>query len=50
MRMKYTQRKNAILLLEDGTVFYGKSVVNLEGTAFGEICFNTKKHKKRIHS
>jgi carbamoyl-phosphate synthase small subunit len=39
--MKYTQRKDAILLLEDGTVFYGKSVANLEGTAFGEICFNT---------
>jgi len=29
--MKYTQRKDAILLLEDGTVFYGKSVANLEG-------------------
>jgi len=39
--MKYTQRKDAILLLEDGTVFYGKSIANLEGTAFGEICFNT---------
>ncbi|MEK9583520.1 MAG: carbamoyl-phosphate synthase domain-containing protein, partial [Flavobacteriaceae bacterium] len=39
--MKYTQRKDAVLLLEDGTVFYGKSVGNIEGTAFGEICFNT---------
>ncbi|MDA0677902.1 MAG: carbamoyl phosphate synthase small subunit, partial [Bacteroidetes bacterium] len=39
--MKYIQRRKAVLLLEDGTVFYGKSVANLEGTAFGEICFNT---------
>ncbi len=38
--MKYTKRKKAILLLEDGTVFEGKSI-GIEGTAFGEICFNT---------
>ena len=38
--MKYTQHKKAILLLEDGTVFEGKSI-GIEGTAFGEICYNT---------
>ncbi len=38
--MKYTQRKKAILLLEDGTIFEGKSV-GREGTAMGEVCFNT---------
>lgn len=38
--MKYIQRKKAILLLEDGTVFEGKSL-GREGTAFGEICYNT---------
>ncbi|WP_196885215.1 glutamine-hydrolyzing carbamoyl-phosphate synthase small subunit [Aureivirga sp. CE67] len=38
--MKYTQHNKAILLLEDGTVFEGKSI-GIEGTAFGEICFNT---------
>lgn len=38
--MKYTQRKKAILLLEDGTIFEGKSI-GIEGTAFGELCFNT---------
>ncbi len=38
--MKYQRKKEAVLLLEDGTTFYGKSV-GLEGTASGEICFNT---------
>ena len=38
--MKYTQKKPAIVLLEDGTIFYGKAV-GKEGSAFGEICFNT---------
>ena len=38
--MKYTPRKKAILLLEDGTVFEGKSI-GIDGSAFGEICFNT---------
>lgn len=38
--MNYTQRKKAILLLEDGTFFEGKSV-GIEGTSFGEICYNT---------
>ena len=30
----------AILLLEDGTVFHGKSAGKI-GTTVGEICFNT---------
>ena len=38
--MDYKQHKKAILLLEDGTVFEGKSV-GMDGTAFGEICYNT---------
>ena len=38
--MKYQQRKKAIVLLADGTIFYGKSV-GIEGTLTGEICFNT---------
>lgn len=38
--MKYKQRKKAIILLEDGTIFYGKSI-GKDGTAFGEVCFNT---------
>ena len=38
--MKHPIRKKAILLLADGTIFEGKSV-GIEGTAVGEICFNT---------
>ena len=38
--MSYIQRPKAIILLEDGTVFSGKSV-GISGTSFGEICFNT---------
>jgi carbamoyl-phosphate synthase small subunit len=38
--MKYSQRKKAILLLADGTIFEGKSI-GTDGTAFGEICYNT---------
>lgn len=38
--MEYIERKKALLVLKDGTVFYGKSI-GIEGTAFGEICFNT---------
>tara|TARA_B100000575_G_scaffold293045_1_gene303214 strand:+ start:2110 stop:3207 length:1098 start_codon:yes stop_codon:yes gene_type:complete len=38
--MKYKSRKKAILLLADGTIFYGKSI-GQEGTAYGEVCFNT---------
>lgn len=32
--------KPAVLLLDDGTVFHGRST-GLDGTAWGEICFNT---------
>ena len=39
--MKYQVKKKAIILLEDGTIFYGKAVGNKEGSAVGEICFNT---------
>lgn len=39
--MKYQSKKRALILLADGTIFYGKSVGNKEGTAFGEVCFNT---------
>jgi len=39
--MTYQKQKKALILLADGTVFYGKSVGNNEGTAFGEVCFNT---------
>ncbi len=38
--MKYTIRKKALVLLADGTIFYGKSI-GIEGTVTGEICFNT---------
>lgn len=38
--MKYQRRKKALVLLADGTVFHGKSI-GIEGTATGEICFNT---------
>lgn len=38
--MKYTTRQKAILLLSDGTIFHGKSI-GIDGTAFGEVCFNT---------
>lgn len=39
--MKYQSKKKALLLLADGTIFYGKAVGGKEGTAFGEVCFNT---------
>lgn len=38
--MKYTTRQQALLLLADGTIFYGKSI-GISGTTFGEVCFNT---------
>lgn len=38
--MKYKEFKKAILLLEDGTIFEGKSV-GIEGTTIGEVCYNT---------
>lgn len=39
--MKYQTRKKALILLADGTIFFGKAVGNKEGSAFGEVCFNT---------
>ena len=39
--MKYQAKRKAIILLEDGTIFYGKAVGNKEGSATGEVCFNT---------
>ncbi len=38
--MNYQTRKKAIILLADGTQFFGKSI-GIEGTVTGEICFNT---------
>ena len=38
--MQYSNRKSAIIILEDGTTFFGKSI-GIHGTAFGEVCFNT---------
>ncbi len=38
--MKYNKKKPAVLLLEDGTIFHGKSN-GIEGFATGELCFNT---------
>ncbi len=38
--MKYSPKKSALLLLEDGTVFHGKAAGKI-GAATGEICFNT---------
>lgn len=38
---KYSfDEKEGVLLLSDGTVFYGKSI-GIQGTAKGELCFNT---------
>ena len=38
--MQYSKRKSAIIILEDGTTFFVKSI-GIHGTAFGEVCFNT---------
>ena len=40
LTMEYNRKENAVIVLNDGTVFYGKSV-GVAGTAYGEICFNT---------
>ena len=37
---QYISKKKAFVLLEDGTIFHGKSI-GLDGTAYGELCFNT---------
>ena len=34
--MKYQNRKKALILLADGTIFHGKAVGDKEGSAFGE--------------
>ncbi len=39
--MNFQNQKKALILLEDGTIFHGKSIANIEGTAVGEVCFNT---------
>lgn len=39
--MGYTIRQKAAVILEDGTVFYGKAIGKTQGTSYGEICFNT---------
>lgn len=39
--MKYHTKKDALILLADGTIFHGKAVGGKEGTALGEVCFNT---------
>ena len=39
--MKSIMQRPALILLADGTIFHGTSVGNKEGTAFGEVCFNT---------
>ena len=46
-KMKYQAKRKAIILLADGTIFFGKSVGDKEGTAFGEVCFNTTKRYLR---
>ena len=38
--MKYKERPDAVLILEDGAVFHGKAVGKI-GTSTGEIAFNT---------
>ncbi|HLT65744.1 MAG TPA: glutamine-hydrolyzing carbamoyl-phosphate synthase small subunit, partial [Flavobacterium sp.] len=38
--MKYITKDKAVVLLSDGTIFYGKSI-GIKGTTTGEICFNT---------
>ena len=38
--MAYRLKKQAFVLLADGTQFFGKSI-GIDGDAFGEICFNT---------
>ena len=38
--MKNGSRKKALIILQDGTIFFGKAL-GVDGTAFGELCFNT---------
>jgi len=38
--MKYKAKQKALLVLEDGAIFYGHAA-GYKGTATGEVCFNT---------
>jgi carbamoyl-phosphate synthase small subunit len=38
--MAYIEKQDAVIILEDGAVFYGKCIGS-GGTSSGEICFNT---------
>ncbi|MGB5982217.1 MAG: glutamine-hydrolyzing carbamoyl-phosphate synthase small subunit [Nonlabens sp.] len=38
--MGYIEKQDAVIILEDGAIFYGKSI-GAGGSASGEICFNT---------
>lgn len=38
--MKYSKKLDAVVILEDGTIFHGKAI-GKSGTSFGEVCFNT---------
>ena len=40
LKMRFVEKKDAVLVLEDGTVFYGKAA-GLIGKTTGEIAFNT---------
>ena len=37
---EYSSRNKALILLQDGTIFFGKSL-GVKGNAYGELCFNT---------
>ena len=38
--MNYKALNKAVVVLADGTKFFGKSI-GIDGTGFGEICYNT---------
>ena len=38
--VKDSIQNKAIILLKDGTIFFGKAL-GVKGTSFGELCFNT---------
>ena len=37
---EYSNRNKALIILQDGSIFFGKAL-GVEGTAYGELCFNT---------
>jgi len=43
--MQYIKKDKALILLADGTIFYGKSI-GKKGSAFGEVCFKQQVTKK----